>query len=226
MTDSDGIVQLAPRIRSLFPEGVYATQVYGTVSPTQLYLEEQRYVETAVQKRQSEFAAGRVCARRALTTMGFDEVPLLVDPGRLPLWPKGAIGSISHTDGYCVAVVGLERNFSGIGVDTEVLGRVEPELWQHVFRGEEIERLNLLSESRQMEIATTMFSAKEAFYKCQFATTRAWLGFEDVSVETSGNTFRILICNEEANALSFLRPLHGRFAISSTTVVCGIAVET
>jgi 4'-phosphopantetheinyl transferase EntD len=220
------IVQLAPSVKSLFPERIIATQIYGTASPRLLLAEEQRCVESAVQKRQSEFAAGRACARRALTTLGFLEAPLLVAHDRTPLWPKGAVGSISHTDGYCIAVAGLARHFTGVGVDTELLGRVEPTLWQHVFRPEEIERLKSLNESRQAEVASVMFSAKEAFYKCQFAQTRAWLGFEDVAVETDGNIFQVLVYNTTAEAILSQRLLHGKFAIDGSRVVCGMAIQT
>jgi 4'-phosphopantetheinyl transferase EntD len=227
VVDSSDIAQDAPLVKSLFPEGVFAKQVYGAVSPRHLFQEEQTYVDTAVQKRKSEFAAGRVCARRALAMLGFIESPLLVAQERVPLWPTGALGSISHTDDYCVAVAGLTRNFSGIGVDTEILGRVEPELWPHVFRIEEIACLKQLSESRQIEMAAIMFSAKEAFYKCQFSVTRSWLGFEDVSVEAGEeDTFRILICDKEARSSSFQKPLCGRYAIQRTHVICGMAIET
>jgi 4'-phosphopantetheinyl transferase EntD len=225
VVDSIQAVQAAPRVKALFPEGVFATQVHGAVSPKHLFHEELRCVESAVQKRQSEFAAGRVCARRSLAALGFVESPLLVAPQRAPLWPQGAVGSITHTDGYCVAVAGLARSFSGIGVDAEFLGHVKPALWRHVFRAEEIARLELLSESRQIETATVMFSAKEAFYKCQFAVTHAWLGFEDVTVGVDGDVFEILVCNKDAQAFSFARPLRGRFAIDATRVICGMAVS-
>jgi 4'-phosphopantetheinyl transferase EntD len=200
--------------------------VYGTVSANYLLPEEKRIVERAVEKRRNEFAAGRVCARRALSTIGFADLPLLATRDRTPLWPIGAIGSISHTDGYCIAVAGLASNFCGIGVDVEILGRVEPKLWQEVFRVEEIDRLELLNNSQQIKLATVMFSAKEAFYKCQFALTRAWLGFEDVSVETAGDTFRVQVCDKKAEAILSHRSLHGKFAIDDTRVVCGIAIQS
>jgi 4'-phosphopantetheinyl transferase EntD len=224
MVDSIDALQVASRVKALFPEGVFATEVHGAVSPKHLFHEELRCVENAVQKRQSEFAAGRVCARRSLAALGFAESPLLVAPWRAPLWPQGAVGSISHTDGYCVAVAGFARSFSGIGVDAEFLGHVKPALWRHVFRAEEIAHLELLSESRQIEAATIMFSAKEAFYKCQFVKTQAWLGFEDVSVELDGDTFEILVCNKDAQAFSFAKPLRGHFTIDPPRVICGMAI--
>jgi len=223
VSDSNGAVQLAPCVASLFPPGIVAAQALGIVSAQLLLPEEHRCIETAVKKRQSEFAAGRACARRTLSTLGFVEAPLLVARDRMPIWPGGAIGSISHTDGYCVAVAGFSTSFSGIGVDTEIIGSVDPSLWRNVFRIEEIERLRSLNESQQMELATVIFSAKEAFYKCQFAQTRAWLGFDDVSVDTDGDTFRVRVHNSTSHAFYSQTTLQGKFAIGGTRVVCGIA---
>jgi 4'-phosphopantetheinyl transferase EntD len=107
-----------------------------------------------------------------------------------------------------------------------MLGRVEPKLWREVFRAEEIDRLNLLSDSQQVEIATAMFSAKEAFYKCQFTLTRRWLEFKDVCVEMGTDSFRIRICRNEAESPLLLRPLYGKFLVDATRVVSGIAIQT
>lgn len=221
MIDCEQVVHSAPWVASLFPAGATATEVRGTVSPTHLFREEQICVAMAVRKRQSEFAAGRLCARRALVEIGFGEAPLLTAKDRMPLWPIGAVGSISHTDEYCVAVVGLTRIFSGIGVDTEILGRVEPNLWRYAFRVEEINRLQDMRGPQQIEAATVMFCAKEAFYKCQFTMTREWLEFDDVLVEPFEDRFRIVVCNRSRRASS---PLHGRFATDGVRVVCGIAM--
>jgi len=170
-----------------------------------------------------EFAAGRVCARRSLATMGFTEAPLTATRERVPLWPEGAVGSISHTDGYCVAVVGSARRFHGIGVDAEILGRVGPDIWRMVFRPEEMDRLRCLSHSRQSEMATIMFSAKEAFYKCQYAVTRNWLGFEDVTVETDDEEFEVTVCHQQVKAILSQHSRCGRFAMDDCRVVCGMA---
>jgi len=225
LVDAHDTAELAPCVASLFPEGVTAAHVHGSVSPSHLFTHERTYVQTAVIKRQSEFSAGRVCARLALATIGLIDAPLLVAEDRLPLWPTGTTGSISHTDGYCVAAVGLARRFCGIGVDTETLGRVEPKLWQEIFRVEEINRLHILNELQQLEIATVMFSAKEAFYKCQFTLTRRWLEFKDVSVEIAANTFRIQICRDKVESPLLPRLLYGKFFVDGTRVVCGIAIQ-
>lgn len=217
--------QSAAWVDALFPEGVVATEARATVPTSLLFPQELAHVEAAVEKRRLEFAAGRVCARRSLASIGFAEAPLTAMPGGMPLWPNGAIGSISHTDGYCVAVAGLTKQFRGIGVDAEVLGRVQPDLWGLIFRAEEIDRLHALSPSRRMEMATIMFSAKEAFYKCQYAVTRNWLGFEDVTVEAAENEFWVSVFDAQAKAALTGHACAGKFAVDCSRVVCGIAFQ-
>ena len=60
-------------------------------------------LRAAAPKRQREFLAGRHCAAHALRTAGLPETVGLQD--RAPIWPKGAVGSISHSDARVVAVV-------------------------------------------------------------------------------------------------------------------------
>lgn len=210
-------------VEALFPGGIVATEARAAVPISLLFPQELAHIEAAVEKRRLEFAAGRVCARQSLASIGFAEAPLVATPDGAPSWPNGAIGSISHTDGYCVAVAGLTEQFRGVGVDAEVLGRVLPDLWSLVFRAEEINRLRSLSYSRRMEMATIMFSAKEAFYKCQFAVTRNWLGFEDVVVEAAENEFSISVFDQQIKARLDGHVFIGKFAIDSPRVVCGIA---
>ncbi|MGH1557242.1 hypothetical protein ACRAWD_04315 [Caulobacter segnis] len=70
-----------------------------------------------------------------------------------------------------------------------------------------------------------IFSAKEAFYKCQHPLTRAWVGFEDVSVEIGAERFRIV----DTAGLGLDRlsraPLTGAFALWRGYVVSAMALR-
>ena len=90
-----------------------------------LYPEEAVSVAKAVPKRVGEFAAGRLCARRALAEFGITGVPLTMAPDRAPVWPESMVGSITHTRGLCAAVVAERRRFASLGIDVEVAGDVE-----------------------------------------------------------------------------------------------------
>jgi 4'-phosphopantetheinyl transferase EntD len=74
-------------------------------------------------------------------------------------------------------------------------------------------------------MATILFSAKEAFYKCQYTLTRKWLEFEDVSVETTWDEFQISARGEAASGIAGGKSLCGKFVIDGDRVVCGIAIH-
>jgi len=76
-------------------------------------------------KRRAEFSLGRYCARRALSNLELETVPILRNTeSREPYWPKSVRGSITHSEGFAAAAVGLTKDVSGIGIDLESLSRV------------------------------------------------------------------------------------------------------
>jgi enterobactin synthetase component D len=150
-----------------------------------LHPDEQRAVANASAKRIRHFAAGRACARAGLRSLGRGDEPVMTGDNRQPVWPAGTEGSISHTDGLCVAVVALTEDLAGrrIGVDVEQRARVRPELYRKLFTTPEIEIIEGLPIGEQADAATVAFSAKEAFYKAQYPITEAWVSFTDVRIE-------------------------------------------
>jgi len=221
----DDPVQPAAIVLDLFPERVVAMRVLKDVSTGQLLPQERDCVRGSMDKRVKEFTAGRLCARRAMSILGLSETPLLSGSDRVPLWPDRVVGSISHTDGYCIAVVGARTSFAALGVDAERVGRVEVALWRTVFCEEEIEWLLTLDNATRVEMATIIFSAKEAFYKCQYGITRSWLGFEDVAVEVMDGMFRISIRNKHSSIAAKLTSFSGRYARDAGVVITGIAIH-
>jgi 4'-phosphopantetheinyl transferase EntD len=160
---------------------------------TPLFPEEEALVACAVAKRRLEFTRGRHCARSALRRLGLTDVPLLSGSEREPLWPPGVIGSITHTDELCLAAVGWQSSYDGVGIDVEPASPLQPAVAQRIASEAEMHAIEVMSS---LLTARLIFSAKEAFYKCQFYRTRAWLGFFDVSIELSaGGDFivRLLI---------------------------------
>jgi 4'-phosphopantetheinyl transferase EntD len=78
-------------------------------------------VARAVLRRRSEHLAGRRCAVRALAMhLGRDSVNVGMigtGPHRVPIWPQGTIGSITHSGNYAAAAVGGSKRIRGIGID-------------------------------------------------------------------------------------------------------------
>jgi 4'-phosphopantetheinyl transferase EntD len=95
------------------------------------------------------------------------------------------IGSITHTAGYCAAAVAHRVGLLAVGLDSETVGDVTRDLWPTICGASEAVWLASLPEARKDAAATLIFSAKEAFYKCQFPLTQEWLDFHDLIVEPS-----------------------------------------
>lgn len=131
---------------------------------------------------QQNFIRGRICAKRALESMGFKmaDLELLRLPDGQVSWPEGVVGSISHTDGFAGAIVGWKSDFQSVGLDIEKKNRVHPSIWDRVFTENEKEILLQYSKELHAEKATEIFSLKEAFYKFQWPLTNRFLGMRDV----------------------------------------------
>jgi len=148
-----------------------------------LYPEEAQHLGKAIAKRVGEFAAGRICARQVLEQLGINGFPLLVREDRRPQWPDGIVGSITHTHGFYAAVAARRNDYRAIGVDAELIGRVGRHLWPKICTAAETAWLESLSEPEQARTGALIFSAKEAFYKCQYGLTESWVGFQDVTLD-------------------------------------------
>jgi 4'-phosphopantetheinyl transferase EntD len=175
-------------------------------------------------KRRRQFAAGRLCARSALATFGVSDFPLLVGDDRFPSWPAEAIGSITHAEGFVGAAVAARSVVADIVIDVESRGRVQPRLWKRICRESEIRWLRTLPEARQMEMATVIFSAKEAFYKCQYCLSRSWLGFHDVALEIEDGAFEVELLKPVPQLAGYASALGGRFEIEADLVATGISL--
>ncbi len=144
-----------------------------------LFPEELELVASAVEKRRLEFARGRQCARSALRRLGVADGPLLSGSQREPLWPTGVVGSITHTAGLCLAAVARQSGYISVGIDVEPAAPLERDTAERIATEVEMHALDSLPP---LLAARLVFSAKEAFYKCQFYVTEQFLGFFDVSI--------------------------------------------
>jgi 4'-phosphopantetheinyl transferase EntD len=81
-----------------------------------------------------------------------------------------------------------------------------------------------LEEAARLQMATVIFGAKEAFYKCQYPLSRRFLEFEDIIVHTVGDAFEVSVV-EATYSIHRLSPWIGRFKVDEALVVAGIAAE-
>ncbi|WP_420453386.1 4'-phosphopantetheinyl transferase family protein [Ilumatobacter sp.] len=152
--------------------------------PPPLHAIESPAVDGAVRLRRTEFAGGRACARAALAELGVHDVGVGRRGDRSPIWPDGVSGSITHTDGWCLAVAGLLEPWRSVGIDAELVGGVDADVSRVVFAPDE---LAALSDRPDAEgVVTAAFCAKEALYKAQHPLTALWVDFTDVVARPVG----------------------------------------
>jgi 4'-phosphopantetheinyl transferase EntD len=220
---------LSTRLGSLFPPGAVAAELRGAGDPALLLPAEAMHVARAVPKRVQEFAAGRLCARRALAEVGIVDFAVKVADDRAPVWPQSFVGSITHTAGFAAAVVAERCRAAALGLDSEVVGDVDAKLWPSICVSVETAWMTSLPASEQAAAVALIFSAKEAFYKCQYALVRERLNFHDVRVEVaawgaSSGTYRIHPIRDIALRTRTELPLEGRFAFHEELVTTGLAL--
>lgn len=142
---------------------------------------EAAHIAGAISERRLEFAAGRCCARRALAILGIGATPILPDNHGVPLWPPGVVGSITHTDGFCAAMVAQVGQILSLGIDAE---RALPPAatWRYFCTPDELDWIADIPSQDQPTAARAIFSAKESFFKCYFPVTRRQIGFHHISL--------------------------------------------
>lgn len=220
---------LSAAFQSLFPAGVVAAELRGPGDISMLPPAEAACLGRAVQKRVQEFAAGRLCARRALAEFGIADFVLRVRGDRQPAWPEAMVGSITHTAGLCVAVAASQLRFAGVGVDSEVVGDVKPDIWPKICVPRETLWLGALPAAEQAAAATLIFAAKEAFYKSQYPCSGEFLSFQDVAIEVpewgeARATFTVHAMRELRSGEFAAFPVSGRYRLHEEYVSAGVAL--
>lgn len=142
----------------------------------------QSQIIRATPARQHEFAAGRQCAANALQSFG-ESGRVEMRSDRSPIWPKGFVGSISHTKELVWAAAASTKTTLSLGIDVEQIADAETsdEIQGVVASTKETELITQLVGSHEVGV-TLAFSAKEAVYKCIAPLGVNWLNFLDVEL--------------------------------------------
>jgi 4'-phosphopantetheinyl transferase EntD len=223
------LAKLSTRLDGLFPAGARAAELCEPADASLLMPAEAQFLGRAVPSRAREFTAGRLCARRLLAEFGIEEFPLMMADDRQPIWPTTLVGSITHTRGFCAAVVAPKMQMAGVGIDCEVTESVKEEFWPKLFTAAETRWLRSLPNSQQAAAATLIFSAKETFYKCQFPLVGERLGFGDATVEVLDwgarlGEFIIHTGSDSAIVRHAILPLRGRYLFHEEFISTGMAL--
>jgi 4'-phosphopantetheinyl transferase EntD len=184
MPDGSGLVAA---IRAALPAGIAVAVEDPRAGSFGLLQGE--HLDRAVPKRLAEFAAGRRAARVAMAMLGLPATAITQGPDRAPEWPKGVQGSISHTEGLCLAMAGQSGDWVGLGLDLEPDIGLDPALWQDIVRSKELAAIQALPDAMQGSAAMAFFVAKEAVYKAQYPTSRTLIDFQALEVDLDGDRF-------------------------------------
>lgn len=144
--------------------------------------------ERAVDKRLTEFVAGRFLAHSLLLKQHCKQPLLRDERTRAPIWPSGFVGAISHSKGVAACAVHANKHtgIKGVGIDVEhwtpqrTADSIAKEVWDDteatLAQTAQWRDSNEQPWTREQAL-TLVFSAKEAIYKALYPQVRAYFGF-------------------------------------------------
>jgi 4'-phosphopantetheinyl transferase EntD len=204
-------MRLIQRIRDALPARTAVAGGVVGLGSAFLLAEEEALAHLMSPKRRQEFAAGRHYAREALRTLGFSQVPIPIQLSRAPSWPRGVVGTISHSHGHCVAAVALRADIAAVGIDIESKDPLETDIIPLVCREGECKDRRFIESSIGVDVPKLVFVIKEAFYKAYYSIAGTFLEFTDVEVtlDPASMAFDARVVNSNRPAGSYA--MGGRF---------------
>lgn len=162
------------------PAGVSWAMSEPVDEPGLLFPKEAQSIARAVPNRRAEFTGGRVAARKAMWALGVQPAAIEMAENRAPIWPDGLVGSITHADEICMAIVGPSERYRGIGIDLEPDVPMDADLVSEICKPEDLEGV---AADEHSLLPKRIFSAKEAVYKAHFALAGVTFGFQALSLD-------------------------------------------
>ena len=213
-------------IQHLFPDCVSTACCRISDAGARMDSAEYASIKHAVEARQQEFSAGRMCARQALKSLGCFTGPLHKLPNRSIAWPEGIIGTISHNEIWCGAAVARHCDVSGIGLDIETVTRIGENLWRKILTKDEYTLLSRQPAVKTQQWAALVFSAKEAVYKCIAALAPQRIGFMDAVIvpDLHKGVFEVKFKEAIAERIPRELQLQGRFFFYEGVVFTGLTL--
>lgn len=178
---------------------------------------EERAIIGAAPKRTREFRTGRALARAALGALNAlpptDDI-IEAGPDRAPVWPKGVVGSITHSDALCIAHVAKSTELAGVGVDAERIAEPGAGMIRLICHAEEWDTVCRQLDHPALAFAVC-FSAKESIFKACAPSVQADLDFKDITLDIAPDELRFAgrLVRRDANMV------RGRYAVFSDHIV-------
>lgn len=140
-------------------------------------LERQRAAEFSHRQRRTEFIKSRLLYR----VVSGNDTPLLNKMSGECIWPLGFSGSLSHKNGQ--VVLAYRQGTTPIGIDLEVIRTSPNTALERMVLTEDERRLLSCSSEDRPRLFFTIFSAKEALFKCLYPFTQKMFYFHQAVVE-------------------------------------------
>ena len=151
---------------------------------------------TAVVSHESVRGVARLIAEQLLAAQGADDTVVSGGPDRAPQWPRGFVGSITHTARFAAVAVMRQSMARAVGIDVEAELAADQQALVRQYCLVDDEWSALLKEAPSLsetQLLTLCFSAKEAAFKCLYPLVKRYFDFSCV---------RIVALDESTNLLS------------------------
>lgn len=139
-------------------------------------------IATATSRRQRSYLAGRACAQILYQRYGISWDQLFPATGpltsqRCPQWPKGFVGSISHSRHLAIACLQPVKHCLSVGVDIEEIIQTErmDRLRKRILHPDE----DWVNTPQALSL---VFSFKESLYKALHPILDRYIGFQEIRV--------------------------------------------
>ncbi len=217
-------------IETILPSYVVSVDTFDDSLDGMLFPEEEAVIEAAAGKRRREFTTARLCARKALQSLGRAASPILPGMRGEPHWPDGVVGSITHCASYRAAVLGEQSKATAIGIDAEPNEPLPSGVLEAIALTQERNEIGgLLRDHPGIRWDRLLFSAKESVYKAWFPLTSQWLSFENavITVDPLKGTFsaRLLVSGPQVNGRR-LTHFFGHWFVGHGLVLTTIVMPT
>lgn len=177
-------------------------------------------LKNASVKRKAEYLAGRYCGQRLLQNKASSTI--IGTYQRVPQWPYGWCGSISHTEKYVIVVVVPQSVRLMPGIDIENLSQSIALESVDMFASFE-EKFFLLRSKLPYYIAVLiLFSAKESLYKSIWNRVKRFLDFQlarIIELDDKQQSFTLTLTDSLTSTLRAGSKFNGRYAFFKDTII-------